>query len=294
MGMNMNFEQVTPTIVLDIRSKMQDFNPAQKAVANYILSNFYDMEGMPIRDLAVKSEVSEATVSRFVKAMGYENYRAFQLEVTKNKAERRKGSLKGYAEVTEEDNALGICRKIFESNIQALQDTLTVIDYDALERAADLIVRARRLCIFAQGRSKVTANSIRLRLHRLGIEGTLYTDPHEQAIASSLMGPEDVAVGISTFGRSRSILVSIRRAAARGSSIIGVTSYQNTPLEKEADILLRTVNNDEADFGSEPSCASVTQMVMLDCLYMLVAKRMEGKAEEPFKITRDAIQQEKE
>ena len=37
MGMNMNFEQVTPTIVLDIRSKMQDFNPAQKAVANYIL-----------------------------------------------------------------------------------------------------------------------------------------------------------------------------------------------------------------------------------------------------------------
>ena len=43
----MNFEQVTPTIVLDIRSKMQDFNPAQKAVANYILSNFYDMEGMP-------------------------------------------------------------------------------------------------------------------------------------------------------------------------------------------------------------------------------------------------------
>ena len=91
MGMNMNFEQVTPTIVLDIRSKMQDFNPAQKAVANYILSNFYDMEGMPIRDLAVKSEVSEATVSRFVKAMGYENYRAFQLEVTKNKAERRKG-----------------------------------------------------------------------------------------------------------------------------------------------------------------------------------------------------------
>ena len=43
--------------------------------------------------------------------------------------------------------------------------------------------------------------------------------PHEQAIASSLMGPEDVAVGIITFGRSRSILVSIRRAAARGSSI---------------------------------------------------------------------------
>ena len=100
MGMNMNFEQVTPTIVLDIRSKMQDFNPAQKAVANYILNNYYDMEGMPIRDLAVESEVSEATVSRFVKAMGYENYRAFQLEVTKSKAERRKGSLKGYAEVT--------------------------------------------------------------------------------------------------------------------------------------------------------------------------------------------------
>lgn len=292
--MENNFKQVTPTIVLNIKSKMQYLNPAQKSLAEYILHNFKEIEGMQISLLARNSEVSEATVSRFVKFLGYENYRAFQIEVARSEAAHDKSSLKGYAEVTDLDDTDRICGKIFEANIQALRDTMTVIDCGMLELVADLIVNARTICIFAQGRSTVTANSIRLRLYRLGIQCTLLCDPHEQATASSLMKTGDVALGISTFGRSKAVLNSIRRAAANGAKVIGVTSYQDTPLEKASHITLRTINNDEADFGFEPSCSSITQMVMLDCIYILVTNRMKESAEECFKATCEAIQGERE
>lgn len=294
MNMEKNLKQVTPTIVLSIRSKMQYLNPAQKSLADYILHHYAEMEGMQISVLAKNSGVSEASVSRFVKFLGYGNYRSFQMEIAKSEAVKEKGSLKGYAEVTDLDDSARVCEKIFETNIQALRDTVTVVRYDLLEQAADFIVKARTICIFAQGRSTITANSIRLRLYRLGIQCTFCSDTHEQAMASSLMTGDDVAIGISTFGRSKAVLNSVRRAAENGAKVIGVTSYQDTPLQRVADITLHTVNNDEANFGFEPSCSTITQMVMLDCLYILVTFRMKEKAEECFNATCEAIQTERE
>lgn len=292
--MDNNFEQVTPAVLLNIRSKMQQLNPAQKMLADYITQNFQSIEGMQINVLAKNSGVSEATVSRFVKFLGYENYRTFQVDVAKSEVKEEQSSLKGYSEISNFDDVDSVCYKIFETNIQALRDTLAIIDYDLLEQAAELIVKAKKVCIFAQGRSAVTANSIRLRLFRLGITCAFYSDTHEQAMASSLMKEGEVAMGISTFGRSKSVLNSVKRAAQNGVKVIGVTSYDNTPLEKAAHITLKSINNDTANFGFEPSCSTITQMVMLDCLYILITNRLGKSTERCFKITCEAIQGERE
>ncbi len=288
-----DFGQVTPAILLNIRSKAQQMNVAQKTLADYICNHFSTIEGMQINILAERSGVSTPTVSRFVKYLGYENYRTFQVEVAKSEVKNKQISLKGYSTITENDKTDNICHKIFEANIQTLRDTLAIIDYELLEQTADLIVKAKRLIIFAQGRSTVTANSIRLRLFRLGITCMFYSDTHEAAVTSSLMKKGDVVMAISTFGRSKSVLSSIRRAAQNGAKVIGVTSYDDTPLEKNCHIILKTVDNEPVDFGLEPSCSTVTQMVMLDCLYILVSKRLSADGEKSFKATCEAIQEER-
>ncbi len=292
--MKEDFGQVTPAILLNIRSKAQQLNAAQKTLGDYICDHFSSIEGMQINILAERSGVSTPTVSRFVKYLGYENYRAFQVEVAKSEVKNKHISLKGYSAIKETDGTDSICHKIFEANIQTLRDTLAIIDYELLEQAADLIVKAKQLVIFAQGRSAVTANSIRLRLFRLGITCTFYADTHEAAIASSLMKKGDIVMAVSTFGRSKSVLSSMRRAAQNGAKVIGVTSYDNTPLEKICHITLKTVDNEPVDFGLEPSCSTVTQMVMLDCLYILITKRLSTNGERSFKTTCEAIQEERE
>ena len=76
-------------------------------------------------------------------------------------------NIRGYAGVDEMSDIYQISQKIFDTNIQCLADTLSILDCDAIERLADLIVKSRQLCILAQGRSVVTAASIKHRLHRL-------------------------------------------------------------------------------------------------------------------------------
>lgn len=280
-------------LVLNMKAQLQQMNPAQSRIAKYILEYPDKLPGMPIGKLAKESGVSEATISRFVKYMGCMNYRDFQAEMVKNSL-LNNDRIRGYADVKNMDSAGQICRKIFEANMQCLSDSLAIIDVNALELAADLIVQSRKLCIFAQGRSMVTANSIRQRFYRLGIACTAYSDPHEQAITASLLGEDDLVMGISTFGRSRSVLKNLRIAAEKGATLIGVSSYRGTPLEKTVDILLLASSNEEASFGFEPSCSTIAQMVMLDCLYIMVTNRMKDEAKECFALSCEAIDSEHE
>lgn len=280
-------------LILRMKSQLQQMNPAQVRIARYILDHTEELPGMPIGRLAKESGVSEATISRFVKFLGCTNYRAFQAEMVKSNVLRHE-RIRGYADVENMDDAYQVCRKIFDANMQCLEDTLAILDMEALDRAADLIVKSRKLCILAQGRSMVTATSIRLRLYRLGIACSSYCDPHEQAMAVSLLKEGDVVMGISTFGRSRSVLKNLRSAAARGAAVIGVSSYRGTPLEEVADMMLVTSSNEEASFGFEPSCSTVSQMVALDCLYILITNRMKEEAQECFRVTCEAIESERE
>lgn len=283
----------TSEFVLNIKSLMQQMNPAQTKIAKYILANPEKLPGMPIGQLARESGVSEATISRFVKFLGCTNYRSFQAEMVKSSVLGHE-RIRGYADVKNMDNAYQICEKIFDANIQSLVDTLAILDIDALEKAADLIVASRKLCILAQGRSNVTATSIRQRLYRLGIACTSYSDPHEQAMAVSLLGEGDIVMGISTFGRSKNVLKNLRFASSRGATVIGVSSYRGTPLEKASDIMLISASNEEASFGFEPSCSTVSQMVALDCLYIMITNRMKEEAQRFFRITCEAIESERE
>ena len=53
-------------IILNIKSQMQQMNPAQTRIARYILENPEKVEGLSIGNFAKESKVSEATISRFV------------------------------------------------------------------------------------------------------------------------------------------------------------------------------------------------------------------------------------
>ena len=280
-------------IILNIKSQMQQMNPAQTRIARYILENPDRVEGLSIGNFAKESKVSEATISRFVKFLGCANYREFQAEMVKSNILNHE-RIRGYAGVDNMNDVYQISQKIFDTNIQCLVDTLSILDCKAIEKIADLIVKSRQLWIFAQGRSVVTAGSLKHRLHRLGISCTIYSDSHEQAMAASLMKKGDVVMGISTYGKSRTVLKNLRIASSRHATVIGVSGYRGTPLEEICDIMLVSSSNEETSFGFEPSCATVAQMVMLDCVFILITNSMKEEASECFRLTCEAIESERE
>ena len=121
--------QATSGVVLNIRAQLGQMNPAQGRIARYILENPEAVPGMPIGRLAQESNVSEASISRFVKFLGCTNYRAFQAEMVKSNLMHHE-QIRGYADVKNIDNASQICEKIINANIQCLTDTFSILDTD--------------------------------------------------------------------------------------------------------------------------------------------------------------------
>jgi DNA-binding MurR/RpiR family transcriptional regulator len=278
-------------LLADLKVKINALTPSEKGLAEYVIEHFDQISKMPGGALADACGVSKATLTRFVRRLGYESFRAFQIDVART-GRGDAGSMV-YSDISDEDSAEAVCRKVFENSIRTLMDTLSVMDYDKMTTAVNMILNCRAMYVFAQGRSVVVAKSLVNRFYRLGINCFEASDPHTQAVYSSLVGPEDLVVGISAFGRSRSVLRAMERAKTYGAHVLGLTSFQNTPMVKHAQIVLCAVTNHKSGQEYEPSSETISQMLLIDCLYMLLVVQRKDKVKQCFVRTQRAIDEER-
>lgn len=283
-----------PNLLLRIRNMYPSYSPAFNKIADFLLTNKPGAEYLQIAEVAEKSGVGKATVTRFVRSLGYSSYKKFQMDIARDAAKvpERAPDIFGYGHISIEDSVEDVCKIVFRSNVQALRDTLALLDFETLELVADKIMESRQIVIFASGRSKIPAESIRMRLTRMGIICQVFSDSHEQLPRSVLMTPKDLVIGISAFGRSATVIRCMERAGKKGAVVVGITSCRKTPIVKAAHYMLYTVSSEPLIQGSEPFCTTVTHTTILDCLYMLVVMRTMETSKRNIKDGSAAIEQE--
>lgn len=298
---------VTPRIVLDINNKYASMNPAMQSISNFLVKNFDKVAYMGISELAASSGVSDATVSRYVKHMGFKNYKAFQLEMVSslNISENDSSddvdgmySKLEYGGITKNDPIEFLCRKVFRSNMQMLEDSLSIIDTQTIELISNRILKARNVVFFGVGRSWVTAESGRSRLYRLGINAFCYNDAHEQIVAACMCDKRDVVIAISNYGRSKSVVNNARRARQTGATTVGITSAKNSPLSNAVEFPLYTSFSYESlsiekNQSYEPASENIAQIALLDCIYMSVSMKKDVHTLERFYQTAREMEEER-
>jgi DNA-binding MurR/RpiR family transcriptional regulator len=261
-----------------------------RRIADFIFEANERMIDMNISEMAAACHVSTASISRFTQLLDFKNYKTFQLEMMKSFTNARGNGNElnhagppnnritfEYTNTSPQDSAEEVAKKVFQSNIQMLSDTMQTIDYKKLAQVTELILNARNVVFFGVGRSYITAESGRIRLYRLGINSFSYADAQEQIVAATTCNEHDVFFGISNFGHSAAVVRNIERAKLRGAATIGITSVDGSPLTQVVDTCFLTAFNvANMDFRTnkqafEPACENITQMVLLDCIYMNVA-----------------------
>jgi DNA-binding MurR/RpiR family transcriptional regulator len=286
----MPLSQVTPLVMLQIKNRYSEFNPAMKQIADYLFESGDKVLAMGISQLAAASGVSIASVTRFVRLLRFTSFKSFQLELAKAvmngdesiQAEPANNKIVfEYGGTSPHDSVEEVGKKVFQSNIQMLSDTMQTIDYKKMEYVTNLIINARNLVFLGVGRSYITAESGRIRFNRLGINSFSYSDTQEQIVAATTCSDKDVFFGISNFGRSAAVVNNIYEAKLRGAVTIGITSADGSPLTQTVDVCFLTAfNNANMEYRThkqafEPACENIAQMVLLDCIYMNVALKQD-------------------
>lgn len=253
-----------------LRSELEELAPTEKAVARLLLATPERLVKATIREVAEEAGVSTAAVTRLSRRLGFRDFRELKIALAMELGGM--ASLPPSLEVHPEDPPGEVLRKVLRSEVQALEEALSALEEEPFAQAVALLLGARRVGVFGVGSSAPVALDAYYRFLRIGLPVFMAPETHMQAVAASLMGPEEVAFFISHTGRSRELLDSVREAARAGVKILALTSFRQSPLVERATVALVAPVR-EAAFRVEAMATRVVHLAVVDALYVALALR---------------------
>jgi len=273
--------------LLHIRGTYPALRPAEKRVAQVILSNPREAVHYSITQLAEKAEVSDATVVKFCKRLGYKGYQEFKIMLAQDVAAKPQLI---HGEVEPGNDVQTIKEKIFQANISALQETAQVLETEALERAVQALANAGEIHFYGVGASGIVALDAEQKFSRIGLRTSAFLDTHLQIARAVHLREGDVAVCLSFSGETVEIVEALRAAKQAGALTIAITSFSGSTLAREADVLLLTSTQQNL-FRSGAIASRLTQLSTIDVLFIAVALVDHERAQEAIEKTRAILSQ---
>ena len=257
----------SPNIIRRITDNHPALRKSEAKVADFVLAHANDVINMRIVDLAAQSEVSEPTVIRFCRALGFDGFQSFKLQLAQQIG---MGSVYTQFAVDDSDTVNDLCNKVFDTTVGTLRTVRDELDPDILEQAINTISNARRVEFYGFGASGPVAADAQHKFFRLQLSTTALMDPHIQHMSAISLGEEDVVVAISQSGQTRALLQSVNLAKEAGATVIGLAP-QNTPLSEICSIPIHVTMEEDME-AVTPISSRIAHLVVIDVLATGVAR----------------------
>ena len=268
----------SPNLIRRMADNLQSLRKSEAKVATYVLAHANDVIKMRIVDLAAKSEVSEPTVIRFCRALGFDGFQSFKLQLAQQLG---LGSVYTQFAVDDNDTVADLGNKVFDTTIGSLLTVRDELNPEVLEQAINTISNARRVEFYGFGASGSVAADAQHKFFRLQLSTAAYTDPHIQHMSAISLSTEDVVVAISQSGETQALLQSVTLAREAGAKVIGVAP-QNTSLSHQCSIPIY-VNMEEDLQSFTPVSSRIAHLVVIDVLATGVARHRKPLLKEHLK-----------
>lgn len=260
-----------------IRRHLPALSAQLRKVANTILSSDPgDIEHLSASELALRAGTSQATVTRFCQATGFDSYQDLLLTLARDQG---RASTAGEAwvtnaegpEIRHDDPLDKVVAVIASTDVRGLQAAARSLDLSRLDAAARALAGARRIDLYGAGGSGIVAAEAELRLFRIGCHVRAWRDVHEAVTSASLLTPADVAVAFSHSGETREAYEPFEIARSRGATTIAVTHAAESPIAGIADIRL-SVTNSPTSYREGGFASGHAYLLLVDCLYVRVSQ----------------------
>ncbi len=272
-----------------ISGNMQNLRKSEVKVAQYVLQHPNEVVHYSISGLADLVGVSDPTVIRFCRAVGFKGFQDFKIFLAQSVIPTVRTiheAMDGNEEVPD------LVRKVFESNTNAIMSTLSTLDHPVLERMIETFSKAEKILFFGLGGSAVIAMDAYHKFFRVGIGCEYFTDSHMAIMAASMMKPSQVFVVISHSGATRDIVKALEVARQAGAVTLAIVSHEKTPVARAADAVL-TVASYESHYRFEPMSSMIAQMSVIDVLAVGVSLNRREETIENLNKTRIALASER-
>ncbi|GAB3430432.1 glucokinase [Massilia solisilvae] len=249
------------SLIERIRQMRPGLTPAEQRVAALVLEQPRLVLNEPIADIARLAEVSQPTVIRFSRSLGFSGLADFKLKFA--------SSLTGaipvrHCQVRGSDSTHDLSAKVIDNTVSAILKFRDQLDVRSVDRAIELVSRARRVEFYAMGNSRVVALDGQHKFFRFRIPTTVYGDAHLLTLAAELLQPGDVVIAISNSGTAPELLAAVDAARHAGADVIAIGSSQS-PLARKASVCL-AVEHAEDSHTFLSMISRILQLLLIDIM----------------------------
>ena len=260
-------------LLAQVQRARDTLSPAERRVADHVLAHPRAALSGPVAEIARASQVSQPTVIRFCRSLGCEGLSDFRLRL----ASGLSGTVPlTHAQVRQGDSALELGVKVLGNTASAILQLREQLNREHLVRAIELLAVARRIDFFAIGHDGMVADDAQLKFLRFGVPSSSHTDTRVQPLAAKVLAAQDVAVLISSSGRSDELLAVAELARQRGAAVLALAAGQS-PLVRKADVAL-IVDHAEDPATQVPMVSRILHLLVIDILAVGMAMKL-GAAE---------------
>ena len=257
-----------PTKLLrQIKNTLPELRKSEKLVADFVLKDPKSVVTMKTAEASSAIGISEPTLIRFCKALGFSGYQEFKINLSQQLAADDYFAM---YEIEEDDSIHELCEKVFDTTISEILNVRSQINQDILESAIEALANAQRVEVYAFGGSAPVAMDAQHKFFRLKISSSFISDPHIQLMSANSLSKNDVLLAISQSGTTSALIDSVKIVRKSGVKVIGIMP-ENTPLANICDYPI-SINVGDNNRITKPHTSRIAYTAVIDVMTMGIAQ----------------------
>lgn len=248
-----------------------NLTPNQKVIADFVEKNMNTMLYTTETEIANQLNLSNATVSRFWKSVGFENFKDF------------KNNLKEQIEVSPANKLTNIMNQadtndmphqMLKLSMEHLQETVNHISSELFQQAIDTLTNAKTIYIFSPGPSEGLAQLLNFRLSRFGLSvRCLPKSGHELFESLIHISEKDIVLLFGFVQLHPETKVLLDHSKTIGCKSIVITDRLISDFNISADIILYASRGEIWEFHS-----MIAPTFLIENLIIGVGMQMKGNS----------------
>lgn len=250
-----------------------DLTKSEKRIADFLRKNQEEASFLSAGEIAERLDLSEATLVRFARTLGFNSFPAMRAILQENFRRRVTHSSRLRGRLSDMRNSGDIYERLTVNEIDYLTQSLEEIDRAEMDRAVELIRSHQRIFVFGLGPSISLVDLLEIRLRRFGKDIVPLKSSGREVLESMLMmDANDLMFVICFFDQNPTLKLILETARKKGCAIIMLTDTLDALFGDQVDVVLAARRGPIGEFHS-----LVVPMTVINALLLSIASKDQEK-----------------
>lgn len=256
---------IESAIIRRIEEHYSSLSKGQKAIADELVNKDKHFVYLNIEALSSDLGVSAASLSRFIKKIGYENYSSFKRDIQEDQQKDLDPSIKMKSFLSRFDSDEQNIKAQMLKDIDVLSSFMQSLDMESVQEAVLKISKAKSIVLAGLGISKSLVYFYDFRLQRMGIKTKCLINGGTEFIeALSTLTDEDLIIVFSFKREYKEMVLSLKYAREHDIQSIALTENARGNIMKYADTVLHVTRGPDHALNSLGVPMSFSNALLLE------------------------------